>query len=72
MAYSRDMSKSYTGTVNKPIVFRNPGLAVSFANKSRAMCVVLGDCDTETGVGDYLVVTLADATRLERQGYEIL
>lgn len=55
----------------EPIAFRSLERARSFASRAlKAMWVVLGDHDGETGVA--WVVCPADAARLERAGYEIL
>ncbi len=56
-------------TKHRPIVFHSQEHAESCAARS-GLWIVLGHCDGD--VGEYLVVTPADAARLERAGYEIL
>lgn len=46
--------------------FHSQESAIGFASKGRGLWIVLAE------VGTWLVVTPADAQRLERQGYEIL
>lgn len=59
-------SKAY-GTRNQPFVFHSHESALSFQSHCiEPMWIVLAE------VGTWLVVTPADAARLERQGYEIL
>jgi hypothetical protein len=54
------------GTRGTVFTFHSHENAIGFASKGRALWVVLAE------VGTWLVVTPADAARLERQGYEIL
>jgi len=51
---------------NKPVVFKNLETAKNFAARAvKPMTVVFGDCP------QYWVVTVADAMRLVKQGYEV-
>jgi len=63
--------KTALGLRYTPIAFGNLDRARSFASRAvKALWVVLGDNDGETGIA--WVVCPADAARLERAGYEIL
>jgi len=66
------MTTSTLKTLTKSTVFRFNTLAhaASFANRAiYPLRIVLGDHDGECG--EYWVATPADASRLERAGYEM-